>query len=193
MQQDQKPIVSMSEANGMLVLTLCCVNRTVQIWSRSLGSTGPWFFTIMFPVGSTIQWWYCAVNEIRFQSSDSFPLWAVGGMGLMWLCAHGVARAFAKQQGVDFHSYEPGSGVLNWAFRNWSPGVANLLSDVTVALFLSILFGITGSPHLSGWYLAMVLWLVVVHGWSWIGERRRYQHWVDAQQEARRWSQRVGD
>lgn len=190
-QDKQQPLRDFSMGMNIALSAIFAVNRTVQIWSRTPGTTGTWFFAIYFVAGSIIQSWYCQVNEEAAAHRDLIPYVAIAGLSLFWFSVHGIIHAWLVLRGKRFHSFEPGVGILNSMFPNWSSASASLGSDLIVAMCISISLLLLQSPILSGWYAALCIWLLVSHYWLVARDARRQQTWVDSQFEAENWSEQI--
>ena len=192
MQQDkQQNLADFNQGVSLALIAIFSVNRSVQLWSRSLGSTGGWFFGWMYFVGLMLQAWYYQANS-HFSGSEDFVTWeAFAAVNIIWFSIHGVVRAFHKTRRVPSHSYDPGVGILQSVFPSWSAGTVAVASDLTVAVFLSIVLRMIESPILSGWYAAMSFWLLVGHVWMRTSRAYRYQVYINTKAEAEQWSNQI--
>ena len=190
-QEQQPPLRDLSIGMSICLSTMSALNRTVQIWSRKPGTTGSWFFAVYFIFGSLIQSWYCQVNEDAGLYRDWVPRVAILGLSLVWFAVHGIAHAWFCILGFQFHSYDPGEGILDSLFAKWSSPSATLASDLIVSMVMSIALLLLQSPILSGWYAAMCIWLLFVHFWLVARDAHRKQIWVDSQVEADTWSKQI--
>ncbi len=179
-------------SNGMAltISAIFAVNRTVQIWSRIPGTTGPWFFGWLLPIGMCIQGYYYQVN-VSTTREDVMPFGFVVGLTLIWLCIHGVKHSLFRQHGLNFHSYEPGSGVLYGMAPRWSLSKFNLASDLFVAAGLSLCLHLLGCPILGQWYAFICVWLPLGQLWIHARDSHRRRKWMDAQIEAQDWSEQL--
>ncbi len=189
--EKQESLVSLKD--GMIVgLTIIfSLSRTVQIWSRLPGTTGDWFYGWMFAVGIAISAWYYELNVQASQAIDFIEWRAMAILSGMWFGVHGVVRAIRQLQGVRFHSYEPGVGVLDRFLSRIAPQYAGVISDIATAFALGVVFRCMGCPIQSGWYFAMCFWIAIGNAWIVARDSRRKQMWVDSQVEATEWSHRI--
>lgn len=190
-QQKQQNLIDISQGMTLVLIAIFSVNRSVQIWSRCLGSTGSWFYGWMFFVGLLLQAWYCQLNAHATSRADVISFETIAYVSVFWFAIHGVVRSFHFARGIRFHTYEPGYGVLQGMLPTLSVGSTALASDLTVAVGLSLLCWLIGSPILSGWYASICFWLIVGHLWINMSQSRRLQMWFDSQVESNRWSQQT--
>lgn len=190
--EKQESLSNLSDGVSLGLTLVFSVNRTVQIWSRVLGSTGTWFYGWMIFVGLAIQAWYYQVNLESQQAADLVSWEAMAWLSVMWYSIHGVVRSIQMARGVRFHSYDPGVGILHRLMSGWSPSAIALTSDLAIAVSFSCGLWLLACPILSGWYAGMLLWLVIGHSWQVARDARRRQIWHDAQVEADHWSQQIG-
>ena len=191
MEQEKQQLRDMANGSNLALMLMQGVNRSVQIWSRVPGTTGTWFFGLLFFQGMLIQAWYYQVNVVASKAPDSIPISVSFGLSLIWFAYHGVKRNIYRANGMRFHSYDPGIGILYRAFPNWQPATIDIASDLSVAIALSLLMLVAGSPIQSGWYRGMCIWLVVIHLWNHARDFRRLRALEDAQLEAAYWSEQV--
>ena len=192
MEQDkQQSLADFNQGVSLTLIGIFSVNRSVQLWSRSLGSTGGWFFGWVYLVGLAIQGWYYQAN-VHGSGTEDFVKWeAFVSANIIWFAIHGVVRAFHVSSGIRSHSYDPGVGILQSILPTWSAGSVAIASDLAVAIFLSVSLRLIDSPILSGWYAAMCFWLLVGHVWMRTSRAYRYQGYINTKSEAEQWSNQI--
>ncbi len=187
----QESFGTLSDGINLGLTLIFSVCRTVQIWSRVPGTTGNWFYGWMFAAGLALSAWYYEVNVEASQAMDFIAWKSMAVASVVWFGIHGVARALHQMRGLQFHSYEPGVGILARWISRLTPNHAGLISDLLVAVVLGISFKLLGSPIQSGWYFAMCVWLLIADRWIRFRDARQVQIYIDAQAQSEDWSRRV--
>lgn len=188
--QQPNPDEELRGGVALAIFLIFSVTRSVQLFSRVPGTTGPWFFGITFWIGLAIQLYYYQANVEASGRFDAIPEQLLIATQFGWLVVHWMVRAKNRFQGVRLHSYEPGLGVMNRLLPNWHLDWMGVTSDIAVAAVLGGTCMLLDCPILGSWYFAMIPWLLIGQAFIYGRDSLRVQRMEDAQIEADVWSQR---
>ncbi|MCA9217974.1 MAG: hypothetical protein KDB27_33115 [Planctomycetales bacterium] len=191
MPPDDQNKISIADGITLALMIVFSLTRTVQLFSRLPGTVGPWFLSVFYIVGLSIQLYYCEMKAATTGVLDLVPTTLFLSVCILWHFVHGVFRRLAVAKGAVFHSYEPGLGVLCYLYHGWKLWQIGLISDLAVASTLSFVFYVLRCPHLSSWYLSMIPWLLVGQAYLFVRERFERQTVNDAQIESQIQSQKL--
>lgn len=192
MEKPQETSKDLKAGMDLVMLLIFSVTRSVTLYSRMLGSTGPYYFLIYW-IGVLIQAYYCHVNVIASGRMDAMPFSALLLINFAWLMIHIVKGRFNAQNGERLHSFDPGIGVLaaySWT-RSWRGWQVNVVSDIVTALNLGGFFFLTGSPVLGSWYVAMIVWILIEHLFLYARDTLQMQRMHNAKIETQHLSDRL--
>ena len=181
----------MQNSSNLLLLAISGVSRTVQIWSRQIGSCGPWFFGWVFVAGEVLRAIHYQFSVAATGHFDSVPFVVVSSAGVFWLLCHLLARKASEMKGQLFHSYEPGVSYLQAVLPQGHVPSLCLAGDLAVAASLSGLLWLCSSPVQASFYGWTCLWVVIGHGWIELRQHRRIVAFKDRQIETERWSEHI--
>ena len=176
---------------GLTLGLMFSVNRTVQIFSRRIGSTGNWYYGVFLLVGVGVQIYYCEVNAQLSETRDTISVLVMIMATIIWNAAHSMGRLIQRVNGQATHSYDSGIGILASWFPTWQPSIVSLVSDLAVATTVGACCYLLGSPILGGWYLSVAIWLIAAECFLSVRDRVRGQRMVDARAEAEYLSRQV--
>ncbi|MCA9194634.1 MAG: hypothetical protein KDB03_22840 [Planctomycetales bacterium] len=189
--EQTQPAQDLQGGFALLVFLIFSVNRSVQVFSRIPGTTGLWFFAFFFWFGLGIQAYYYYANVQALARLDAIPeMWFVYTQ-IAWLQVHTLMRFVTWLRGYRLHSYEPGLGLLHRVLKRWDADWMGLASDVLVAGALGVACHAMDCPIHSGWYFAMIPWLIIGKIVISARDQLRLQRMQDTQIEASVWSQRL--
>lgn len=192
-QQQPDPDEQLKGGVSLVIFMIFSVTRSVQLFSRLPGTTGPWFFGITFWIGLAFQLYYYQANVEASGRFDAIPDMLIIYPQIAWLVVHWAMRQLTRLKGYRHHSYEPGLGVLHRILPNWQADWMGLASDIVVALSMGGICYLLDCPILGIWFLAMIPWLLLAFALIQGRDNIRMQRMDDARIEADDWSQRIRD
>lgn len=190
-QQQSSPDEQLQGGVGLAIFAIFSVTRSVQLFSRLPGTTGPWFFGVFFWIGLFIQLWYYQANVQASGRFDAIPDMLIIYLQFAWLVVHWGWRKWTWLKGYRLHSYEPGLGVLHRVLPTWPAEWMGLASDIFVAAALGGICYLANCPILGSWYLAMIPWLLIAQAVIQGRDYMRMQRMDDARIESDEWTRRL--
>ena len=84
MEKPQETSKDLKAGMDLVMLLIFSVTRSVTLYSRILGSTGPFYYLIYW-IGVLIQAYYCHVNVMAYGRMDAMPFTALLLINFVWL------------------------------------------------------------------------------------------------------------
>jgi len=174
---------------GVFLMFIFTIGRSVQLFSRVPGTSGPGLvLASLFSILTQV--WYYQMNVDASGSSDSIAIEWVFLVQIVWFLYCVCATIWNQLPGYGLDLTDIGVGI----FRRWLPNsensVVGFVSDMALAIGLACFFFAFDSPILGGWYRAMVVWLLIGHVWLKARNDIELQRIKNARSRAEYWSNR---
>ena len=168
---------------GILLIILFTVLRTVHIFSRVPGTSGP-ILIVAHMLGMVAQFWYYEANvEVSGQHDLIVITWLIA-LQCFWF-TYGLFRTFYyRLRGMEFEVNDLGVGILYRRMNGSSAAAIGFASDMLIACSLATMLFLASSPIGGSWYMAMVVCLFFTHVWMQGMERMQLQRFRNAQSRA---------
>ena len=191
-QPDRKEF--MKEFGGhtqIALVVMFAVSTTAQVFSRRPGSLGRRFLGFYFVGALLLFAMYYHIKLGVVQYYDAIAIERTIGAVLAWFSVHGICRALRDARGEMTHSHDPGTPLF--AYPGLPYWISTLISDLTVALGLTVFYHAMNSPIQRDFFVWIVLPAIVISQ-AWVQSRQAYirQRFVDAAAEAKQYAGTIG-